>query len=111
ARSDDGRPQPVPVALSGTPQGSGYLSPGPIALAHRGGSHEAPENSWAAVEHAVGLGYRYLETDLHRTADGVVVLLHDPTVDRTTDGTGPLAEMTWAQASRLRDGSGGRLVR
>ncbi|WP_324649747.1 glycerophosphodiester phosphodiesterase [Georgenia sp. H159] len=93
-------------------RGSGYLGlPGPIALAHRGGSAEVPENSRAALEHAAGLGYRYFETDLHRTADGVVVLLHDPTVDRTTDGHGPLAELSWAQAARLRDRSGGRLVR
>lgn len=89
-----------------------YLAwPGPLALAHRGGSLEVPENSRAALDHAVGLGYRYFETDLHRTADGVVVLLHDPTVDRTTDGSGALADMTWAQAARLRDRSGGRLVR
>lgn len=92
--------------------GSAYLGvPGPIALAHRGGGAEVPENSRAALEHAVGLGYQYFETDLHRTADGVVVLLHDPTVDRTTDGHGPLAELTWDQAARLRDRSGGRLVR
>ncbi len=89
-----------------------YLgTPGPLALAHRGGAAEVPENSRAALDHAARLGYRYVETDLHRTADGVVVLLHDPTVDRVTDGTGPLATMTWAQAARLRDRSGGRLVR
>ncbi len=91
---------------------SPYLRmPGPLALAHRGGGEEVPENSRAALEHVVELGYRYVETDLHRTADDVVVLLHDPTVDRTTDGHGPLSELTWAQASRLRDRSGGRLVR
>lgn len=83
----------------------------PLALAHRGGGAEVPENSYAAIEHTVALGYRYLETDLHRTADGVVVLLHDETVDRTTDGTGPLDQMTWDQARRLRDHSGGRLAR
>lgn len=92
--------------------GSPFLDwPAPLALAHRGGAAEVPENSYAAIEHATSLGYRYFETDLHRTADGVVVLLHDDTVDRTTNGTGPLAELTWEQASRLRDHSGGRLVR
>ena len=85
--------------------------PTPLALAHRGGAAEVPENSYAAIEHATSLGYRYLETDLHRTADGVAVLLHDDTLDRTTNGTGPLARLTWDQASRLRDHSGGRLVR
>lgn len=89
-----------------------YLAwPGPLALAHRGGSLEVPENSRASIDHAVGLGFRYYETDLHLTSDGVVVLLHDPTVDRTTDGAGALGQMTWAQAARLRDGSGGRPVR
>lgn len=80
--------------------------PGPVALAHRGGGAEAPENSRAAVEHTVALGFSHLETDVHVTADGVVVLMHDATLGRTTNGTGPLAEHTWAQVARLRDGSG-----
>ncbi|XNQ43210.1 glycerophosphodiester phosphodiesterase [Georgenia phoenicis] len=92
--------------------GAPYLDRrGPAALAHRGGGAEVAENSRAALEHAAALGYRYVETDVHRTADGVVVLLHDPTVDRTTDGHGPLSALTWEQAARLRDRSGGRLVR
>lgn len=90
----------------------GYLSgPGPAALAHRGGSLEAPENSRAAVEHLLEVGLRYLETDVRTTADGVVVLVHDETVDRTTDGTGAVGELTWAHVSRLRDASGGRPLR
>lgn len=91
---------------------SAYLDgPGPIALAHRGGGLEVPENSRAAVEHTVSLGLGYLETDVHATSDGVVVLSHDPTVDRVTDGTGAVGEMTWDRLSRLRDRSGGRLLR
>lgn len=80
--------------------------PGPLAFAHRGGSAEAPENSWAAFEHAVSLGYRYLETDVRTTADGVVVALHDPTLDRVADRPGALAKMTWAEVreAKLRDG-------
>ncbi|WP_418605690.1 glycerophosphodiester phosphodiesterase [Georgenia sp. SUBG003] len=91
---------------------SAYLDgPGPIALAHRGGGLEVPENSRAAVEHTVALGLGYLETDVHATSDGVVVLSHDPTVDRVTDGTGAVGEMTWARLSRLPDRSGERLLR
>ncbi|MDD9206799.1 glycerophosphodiester phosphodiesterase [Georgenia sp. 10Sc9-8] len=86
---------------------SPYLAgPGPVAIAHRGGGLEAPENSRAAVEHVVALGLRYLETDVRATSDGVPVLMHDPTVDRTTDGSGAVAELTWDQVSRLRDASG-----
>lgn len=66
---------------------------GPLAMAHRGGSLEAPENSWLALERAIDvLGYRYIETDVRLTADGRVALLHDPTLDRTTDAVGPLAQ-------------------
>lgn len=83
----------------------------PIALAHRGGSLEVPENSRAALEHATALGYRYFETDVRRTADDVVVLMHDPTLERTTNGRGPVAALTWSQVALLRDGSGARPVR
>ncbi len=100
-------------ALTGSRRGEcAYLGwPGPLALAHRGGAAEVAENSRAALEHASQLGYRYFETDVHSTADGVVVLLHDPTVDRTTDGRGRLSTYTWQEAARLRDRSGHRLVR
>lgn len=61
----------------------------------------------AAFEAAVRLGYRYVETDVHATSDGVLVAVHDPTLDRTTDGRGPIAEMTLEQVAqaRLADGS------
>jgi glycerophosphoryl diester phosphodiesterase len=69
---------------------------GPIAFAHRGGAGEAPENTLAAFEIALSLGYRYLETDVHLTRDGVLVAFHDDRLDRITDRTGAIAELSIA---------------
>jgi glycerophosphoryl diester phosphodiesterase len=82
-----------------------------FVVAHRGCHNPAPahgftghvpENSLAGVERCVALGVDMLETDIRRAADGTLVMFHDATVDRTTDGTGKVAELTWAQLSRLR---------
>jgi glycerophosphoryl diester phosphodiesterase len=77
-------------------------APRPIAVAHRGGAAEAPENSLAAFQHAVDLGYSYLETDVHVTADGVLVALHDGTLDRVTDRTGKVRELPWSAVQEAR---------
>lgn len=69
---------------------------GVLAFAHRGGAFEGLENSMAAFEHAVSLGYRYLETDAHATSDGVVVAFHDHTLERVTDHTGRIAQLPWS---------------
>jgi glycerophosphoryl diester phosphodiesterase len=83
--------------------------PGPIPFAHRGGSAERAENSLGAFAHAVDLGYRYLETDTRLTRDGVLVAIHDDRIDRVSDRSGLVAELTWDEirAARLRapDGS------
>ena len=76
----------------------------PIAMAHRGSRTLWPENTMRAFQGAVDLGYRYLETDLHLTADGVLVCLHDHTLDRTTDGTGKVWHQTLADLKRLDAG-------
>lgn len=82
---------------------SGFLDhPRPLAFAHRGGASHFPENSWKAFEHAVGLGYAYLETDAHATSDGTVVAFHDKTLDRVTDGAGTIARLTAAQVAAAR---------
>ncbi|TDE09532.1 glycerophosphodiester phosphodiesterase [Jiangella asiatica] len=75
-----------------------YLDhPGPLALAHRGFSPDGLENSMAAFAAAVELGYAYIETDVHATADGVAVALHDHTLDRVTDRTGAVSSLPWSQ--------------
>ncbi|MCO5972309.1 glycerophosphodiester phosphodiesterase [Actinoallomurus soli] len=80
-----------------------YLDhPGPIPFAHRGGSPDGRENSMAAFDRAIGLGYRYLETDVRATADGVLVAFHDATLDRVTDRTGPIARLGFAEVAKAR---------
>ena len=77
---------------------------GPLAFAHRGGSLLWPENTLLAFEGAIKAGCRYLETDLHTTRDGVVVVFHDPRLERTTNGTGFLKELTLRELKRLDAG-------
>ena len=74
-----------------------FLDPaGPVVFAHRGGAGEAPENTLEAFEIAVNLGYSYLETDVHRTGDGVLVAFHDDRLDRVTDRIGRIAQLPFA---------------
>ena len=76
--------------------------PGPIPFAHRGGAGDWPENTMPAFAGAVALGYRYVETDVHVTADGVVLAFHDDHLDRVTDRTGEIAALPWSEVSQAR---------
>ncbi len=82
-----------------------YLDwPGPIAFAHRGGTSVAPENTLPAFVHAVGLGYRYLETDVHLSADGALVAFHDTDLTRTCGIDRRIADLTVEQLAEIRVG-------
>jgi glycerophosphoryl diester phosphodiesterase len=73
-------------------------------MAHRGGAIEHLENSMPAFEACVALGYRYLETDVRVTADGVLVVFHDAGLERVTDRTGRVEHLRWDELSRARIG-------
>ena len=83
-----------------------FDTPTPIGLAHRGGAKvEANlrlENTLAAFRHAVGLGYRYLETDVHATSDGQLLAFHDHVLDRVTDARGAIARLPYATVQTAR---------
>ncbi|MEV6761697.1 glycerophosphodiester phosphodiesterase [Streptomyces sp. NPDC051105] len=80
-----------------------YLDhPGPIAFAHRGGAADGLENTVAQFRRAVALGYRYIETDVHATADGRLVAFHDDTLDRVTDGVGRIGDLPWEDVRHAR---------
>jgi len=72
-----------------------------IAYAHQGGAWEWPSSTLFAIERALGAGATAIELDVHATADGVLVVCHDETVDRTTDGTGTIATLTLAELKAL----------
>lgn len=76
----------------------------PLLLAHRGGAGLAPENTLVAFEIGRALGADMLELDLRLTRDGELVVLHDSTVDRTTNGSGAIAALTLAEVHRLDAG-------
>jgi len=80
-----------------------------LNIAHRGASAFRPENTMEAFMEAITLGADIIEMDIRQTADGHLVLLHDETVDRTTDGTGAISELTLKQVKALDAGMGTRI--
>ena len=78
----------------------------PLVFAHRGGCALGPENTFAAFDRGVAAGADGLELDIHLSADGVVVVHHDETLDRTTSGSGPIAARTADELARLDAGDG-----
>lgn len=73
----------------------------PLVIAHRGGAGLWPENTLYAFERAAALGVDVIETDVHATSDGELVVFHDDNVNRTTDGAGPVGALTLAELKRL----------
>jgi len=76
----------------------------PWIIAHRGASGHTPENTLAAFERAVQLGAGFIETDLHLTRDAQFVAIHDPTLERTTNGRGAVRDFTLAELRQLDAG-------
>jgi glycerophosphoryl diester phosphodiesterase len=85
--------------------------PRPLAVAHRGGSREAEENTLPAFAHAVALGYSHVETDVHATRDGVAVIHHDATLARMTGDPRAIADLDWAELAQIRTHGGAAIPR
>ena len=81
------------------------LWPYPRIVVHRGGGLLAPENTLAAIRLARNLGFIGVEFDVKLTGDGIPVLMHDDTLERTTDGSGPVAEMSYQEIAKLDAGT------
>ena len=80
------------------------VNPRPLVFAHRGGGGLFPENTLEAFKYSTDMGADVLELDIHATADGKLVVMHDSTVDRTTDGSGRVSEMTLENIKKLDAG-------
>lgn len=92
----------VPQQTSALPEPNPWIMDGPVMnISHQGGENEAPSNTMYAFESSLPKGADVLELDVHATKDGHLVVLHDATVDRTTNGTGRVDQLTLAQIQQL----------
>jgi glycerophosphoryl diester phosphodiesterase len=95
--------EPDPTAMPATKRA--YLAhPRPLCFAHRGGALEAPENTIAAFEHGLASGADALELDIQTTREGEIVVVHDPTLERTTNGAGPVSALSLDELRQLDAG-------
>jgi len=94
----------VALLTPAAPEFAFFESDRPMVIAHQGGEGLRPSNTLIAFENAVDLGVDVLEMDVHSTSDGTLVLIHDDTVDRTTDGSGRVKEITLAELQQLDAG-------
>ena len=81
-----------------------FAPPRPRLFGHRGAAGVAPENTMVSFAVGASLGAAYLELDVHATRDGTVVVLHDPTLERTTDAVGRVSDRSWEEVSTLDAG-------
>jgi glycerophosphoryl diester phosphodiesterase len=95
---------PMTKANAGAPRSAYTTHERPLFFAHRGGSALAPENTLPAFENGLKLGADALETDIHYTRDGEIVAFHDDTLERVTNGSGPISALTYNELRRLDAG-------
>ena len=74
-------------------------------ISHRGYSSKRPENTISSFDYSLEKGFPYIELDIHSTLDGILVVMHDETVDRTTNGIGEIKNMTFSEIKNLDAGS------
>ena len=73
----------------------------PVTIAHQGGNKVYPDESLLAFTNAINMGIQVIEFDVHRTKDGIIVINHDQTIDRLTDGSGLIREMSWVELQQV----------
>src|SRR5215475_12340744 len=86
--------------------GAGFEQVLVVITSHRGAGFLEPENTLRAIQRAITLGVDQIEIDTHLTLDGQLILMHDPTVDRTTNGSGRISDLTFAEIRQLDAGLG-----